>query len=53
MRKNWHKSLFSFFGNFTKLYGLSYYGSNNTCPIQFYFGALSKNKSIKRHFSGM
>ena len=22
--KNWHKSMFSFFGNFTKLYGLSY-----------------------------
>ena len=37
--KNWHKSMFSFFCNFTKLYGLSYHGSNNACPIQFYFGA--------------
>ena len=28
-----------FFGNFTKLYGLSYHGSNSACPIQLYFGA--------------
>ena len=28
-----------FFGNFTKLYGLSYHGSNSACPIQFYFKA--------------
>ena len=35
------------------LYGLSYHGSNSACLIQFYFGALSKNRSIKRHFYGM
>ena len=28
-----------FFGNFTKLYGLSYHESNSACPIKFYFGA--------------
>ena len=42
MIKNWHKSYSVFFGNFTKLYGLSYHGSNSACPIQFYLktGAL-------------
>ena len=32
-KKNWHKSIFQFFGNFTKLYGLSNYGSNSVCNI--------------------
>ena len=27
-KKNWHKSMFSFLGSFTKLYGLSYNWSN-------------------------
>ena len=39
-----------FFGNFTKLYGSSYLGSNSVCPIKFYFGALSKNKGLKGIF---
>ena len=52
MRKKLVQVYVQFFGNFTKLYGLSYHGSKSACPILMYFGALSKNKSIKRHFSG-
>ena len=41
-----------FFGNFIKEYGLSHNGSNSECANQVHFGAQSKNKGIRRHFSG-
>ena len=31
--KNWHKSMFPFFCNFTKSHELSYYGSPSAGPI--------------------
>ena len=32
MRKKLAQIYVQFFGNFTKLYGLSYHGSNSACP---------------------
>ena len=50
MRKKLAEIYVQCFGSFTKLYGLSYNGSNSACPNLVDFGALSKNKGINRHF---
>ena len=45
--------MFSFFGNFIKLYGLSYMGKIAGIQIMFTLERkVKKDKGIKRHFSG-
>ena len=50
MRKKLAQIYVRFFGNFTKLYGLSYYGSNSACPIQFYLERKVKTGALKDIF---
>ena len=50
MRKKLAQIYVQFFGNFTKLYGLSYHVSNSACPVNSTLERKVKTRALKGIF---